>query len=145
MMHDLPSGAKLNVTPLSFLEAREVTQGFLREVAKIPDFRVDKELVATIAALGGAADQESDPRETAAKLAAILAFKSPLCALIGSPEVSTLVDKCFVKSTYNDAKITSDTFSDPKRWGDFIYCAFWALQENVSPFFANLASSLGTS
>lgn len=121
----LPSGAVLSVQPLSYEKAWNVTQILLKELEVINldlksiDF---KELMAMD----------------------ILVLKGPICAFLGSPKVLEAAKECFTKCLYNDTKIDSMTFEKKESRGDFIFCCFYALKENVSPFFGSLVSALST-
>lgn len=123
MRHELPSGAYLDVTPLSYEQAWDVAQSLLREIQKLDiDLRGVKidEFLATD----------------------IVAFKGPICGILGSPVVQNAVKLCFTRCCYNQVKIDKDTFEDVDKRGDFLFCAFYALRENVLPFFGSLASFL---
>jgi hypothetical protein len=123
MRTELPSGAYIDVTPLPYAQAWDVAQTLLREVEKLNiDLRglnLD-ELMATD----------------------IVAIKGPICAVLGSPTVLNAVKLCFNRCTYNLAKIDDKTFEPVEARGDFLFCAFYALKENVHPFFGSLVSYL---
>ena len=126
MRHELPSGAYLDVTPLSYAQAWEVAQTVIREVEKI---NVDLKGVDFDNFL--ATD--------------VLAFKGPVCVLLGSPTIQHAIKNCFVRCCYNQVKIDDHTFEPVEKRGDYLFCAFYALKENVYPFFGSLASFLKTS
>lgn len=126
MRKELPSGAYLDVTPLSYAQAWEVAQTVIREVEKMNlDLKgVDLEnLLATD----------------------VLVFKGPICALLGSASIQSAIKLCFVKCCYNQVRIDDHTFDPLEHRGDFLFCAFYALRENVYPFFGSLVSFLKTS
>ena len=131
MKHELPSGAYIDVTPLPYAQAWEVAQTLLRVIEQI---NVDlhgidlEQLMATD----------------------VLVLKGPICALLGSRDIQSAVKLCFTRCCYssinvNPIKIDDHTFEPVERRGDFLFCAFYALKENVFPFFGSLASFLKTS
>lgn len=123
MRQELPSGAYLDVTPLSYAQAWDVAQTMMREVQKLElDLRgMDFEALLV-----------SD----------IVMFKGPICALLGSPVMQNMVKLCFGKCCYNQVRIDDTTFEAVEKRGDFLFCAFYALRENVYPFFGSLVSYL---
>jgi hypothetical protein len=126
MRQELPSGAYLDVTPLSYAQAWEVAQTVIKVVEKVQlDLRgIDFEsLLATD----------------------IIAFKGPLCAILGSPEMNNAVKLCFNRCSYNQVRIDDKTFEPVDARGDYLFAAFYALRENVYPFFGSLVSFLKTS
>lgn len=122
----LPSGAKFEVQALSYESAWLVTQSLIREIEKT-DIKELKGLDFTQIM---AAD--------------ILALRGPVCSILSSQLVLDAVKQCFVKCRYNDSKIDSMTFENKAARGDFLPAAWYALKENVSPFFESLVSLLKT-
>lgn len=121
----LPSGAVLEVQPLGYEKAWGVTQILLKELETI---KVDLKTVDLKELMG----------------MDVLVLKGPICAILGSPKVLEAAQQCFSKCLYNKTKIDSMTFESKQARGDFLFCAFYALKENVSPFFESLASALST-
>lgn len=123
MRQELPSGAYLDVTPLPYAQAWDVAQTLLREVEKI--------------------DLDLKGMDFEALLVSdIVAFKGPFCAVLGSPTVQNAVKLCFNRCCYNQVRIDEQTFESVERRGDYLFCAFYALKENVYPFFGSLVSFL---
>lgn len=120
----LPSGAKLEITPLPYLKAWGVSQVLAKEVEKIgldmKEFKsIDfKNLLAVDA----------------------LSFKNPLCALLASESILEAAKTCMERCTYNGLRIDEDTFERIEARQDFLPVVFSVLKENISPFFANLFS-----
>jgi hypothetical protein len=129
MRQELPSGAYIEITPLSYEQAWDVAQSLLREVQKLD---------VNIEAL------EFDEKDQA-KIDPI-AFKGPICGILSSPIAQNAVKLCFTRCLYiqgtSQAKIDKDTFEPVERRGDFLFCAYYALKENVYPFFGSLVSLL---
>lgn len=123
MKYDLPSGKPFLVTPLPYEQAWEVTQTVLSEVEKIQlnlkGVNLD-DLMATD----------------------ILELKGPICSFLSSPKILNAAKLCFGKCSYDSIRVDKDTFESLEGRGDFLYCAFYALKENVAPFFGNLTSFL---
>ena len=119
----LPSGAKLDITLLPFDEA----WGVVQTVSKILE-GINVDLSGIDLAAINAAD--------------VLAFKSPLCSILGSREVIEAAKICFKRCTYDGIKIDSQTFEKRESRADYIPAVYYVIKENVSPFFANLISAL---
>jgi hypothetical protein len=120
----LPSGAKLEITPLPYFKAWAVTQKVTRAVEKIDiDLKgVDfKNIMITD----------------------IVNLKSPICALLSSDEIIEAAKECFTRCTYNGVKINDETFEPIASRKDFLPCVFYALRANISPFFSNLLTFFG--
>lgn len=129
----LPTGAVLSITPLAYKDAWHVAQAILKELErlKIDLGSIDLEQLAKV-------DAKDMPK-------IFLALKDPICGLLSSQKIVENVDKCFEKCTYNNARVKSDTFEAREARKDYLYASFYALWENVSPFFEGLSSSLQTS
>lgn len=121
MQFDLPSGAKLDVTPLAYEKAWEIAQNAIR-VFKDMDINVQ------------GADLQEFLRTD------IMSLKNPVCTLLTSSFLMPSVREAWTRCTYNGVKIDSMTFHSAEARGDFLFCAFYALKENILPFFAGLAS-----
>ena len=123
MRTELPSGAYLDVTPLPYAQAWDVAQNLLREVQKL-DLN-----------LKGMAVEELLVTD-------IVMLKGPICAILGSPVMQNMVKLCFGKCCYNQVRIDDSTFEPVENRGDYLFAAFYALKENVFPFFGSLVSYL---
>jgi len=131
--YDLPSGAVLDVTPLPYGEAWDVASTILKEIDKVD-----------IKALAGFDLPNSDDFRKFIT-ANINDVKSPLCLILSSKKVLESAHACFKKCTYNDIRINGQTFESIESRKDFLMAAFYAIKENVMPFFEGLLSSLSAS
>ena len=119
----LPSGTELDITLLPYEDAWEVQSvvATVLEQMKIDLKGLDlKNLLATD----------------------MLQFKGPILHLLSSKDVKDAAQKCFVKCTYSNRRIDSQTFEPKAARGDFIPAMFHVLKENISPFFGGLLSIL---
>jgi hypothetical protein len=120
---DLPSGAVLDITPLPYEQAWGISQivaGVIEDI-EINIADVDK----------------GDWKATD-----VLNLKKPLCKIISNKEVIDAAKQCWERCTYNKLRIDGQTFEKIEARQDFIYAAFYAIKENISPFFASLALNL---
>jgi hypothetical protein len=120
---ELPSGSKFEVQPLSYEGAWAVTQTLLKEIEKTE---------LNLKGMDFKALSQTD----------VLNFKGPICSLLASQAVLESAKSCFKKCRYNDLPIDSMTFEKKEARGDFLYCCWHALRENILPFFGSLVSSL---
>jgi hypothetical protein len=120
----LPSGSKLEITPLPYLKAWGVSQDVLKEIKKL---ELDISTLKTI-----------DFQNLMAVDA--LTFTGPLCEILASERILEAAKTCMERCTYNGLKIDSDTFEKIEARQDFLPVVFSVLKENISPFFANLFS-----
>jgi hypothetical protein len=123
--HTLPSGAVFDVTPLAYGRAWGVTQALLK---------VAEKLEIDVAGMDFKALAATD----------VLKFKGPLCTLLASEVMQAAAETCLERCTYNGVKITDQTFETDAGRGDYLIAAFYALKENVSPFFRAAISFLET-
>ena len=70
-------------------------------------------------------------------------ISSIFLALDSSPEVFKCLFECLKKSTYNDVKITMETFDKDDARQDLYEVFFYCLKVNIYPFFKPLLSRLG--
>jgi len=70
-------------------------------------------------------------------------LSSVLMALDSSEEVFNCLFECLKKSTYNDARITMETFENEEARLDLYEVFFYCLKVNIYPFFKPLLSRLG--
>lgn len=124
-LYDLPSGAVLDVTPLPYGEAWAVAQTVIKEIETL-DLKIDFTNMKSFEQLD------------------LVALKGPFCAILSSQKVLEAVQKCFKKCLVEKLKIDGQTFEKPESRKDFLPAAFYAMKENVYPFFDGLLSSLGT-
>lgn len=137
MDRELPSGAKLAGGLLPYGEAWAVSQTILNEIKRlnIDVSKIDVDAFSNV---------KLDAKFDRSHLELFLAIKDPLCALLGSSKIVEAVDHCFKKLTYNNLRIGGQTFESKEARQDYLFAAYYALWENVSPFFAGLSSSLQT-
>lgn len=69
---------------------------------------------------------------------------SILMALDSSPEIFEAMFKCLEKSTYNNIKITKETFEPEQARADLYEVFYYCLKVNVYPFFKSLLSKFGS-
>lgn len=119
----LESGSALKVTPLPFMEAVEIKQSVADELTKI---EVDLSGIDLLKL------RDTD----------VIRFSKPLLQILSNKKIAQAAQKCFKRCTYNGIRIDENTFEDVKARQDYLPCAFHALKENLSPFFASLVSSL---
>lgn len=112
----LPSGDEFNITPLPFDESWEISQNILHE---IKDLNINLEGV----------DFES------IKDADVIRFMGPICHILSSHNIRDKVIQCFKRCNINGQKVGFE-----EKRGDYVFAAFYALKENVYPFFENLAT-----
>lgn len=121
----LPSGAILDITLLPFEEAWTVVQTITKVLEGI---HIDLKEVdfANI----GATD--------------VFNLKSPICAVLSNKDIIDAARICFKRTLYNGIKIDGHTFETKDSRKDFLPVVYHVIKENISPFFANLLSLLGT-
>lgn len=111
----LPSGAKLKITPSSFAVAKELFQAVTEELKE----------------LNISATTEID----------INLFKDLFCTGLSSKKIEKCLWECIKKATYNDLKITEDTFEPVEAREDYIQVMFEVAKENIAPFMKSLFAS----
>lgn len=119
--HTLPSGAILDVTPLPYEEAWGVTQSFLKIIEHL---KID------IKGIDFSAFQALD----------VLSFAHPICSVLSSKEAMEAARTCFKRCTIDGRKIDGTSFESCDARTDFLFAAFYALKENIAPFFVGLRS-----
>jgi hypothetical protein len=62
--------------------------------------------------------------------------------VISSKDILEAARTCWNRCAYDGRRIDSNTFEPVKARGDFLYCAFHALWENIYPFFGTVTSIL---
>jgi len=125
---ELPSGSILEVQLLSFEEAWNIFQLFSKTIEEmnmdIKDFSFFK--------------QDDDKRNFT--FVDFLKLKGPICSILSNKSLSEAGVRCLDRCIYNGLKIDRRTFDSQEARGDFLPSLFYALKENVSPFFGNLIS-----
>lgn len=122
MKYDLPSGAVFDVTIMPYEKAWALSQTAIKLLGEMKvDIPVGIDMTAFL---------KED----------VLALKGPICAVLSSPVLMPAVKEAWGRCSYNGLKIDPMTFNAPEARGDFLYCAFYALKENIAPFFASLSS-----
>ena len=116
MEYELPSGSKLDVTPLDFGEAFAVFQ----QVAKIIGL-----LELDLAAIGIGKDFLAQD---------LVKFKRPLAQVLSNHELEKAGKQCLKKCTYNGLKVTDSTWNDIEARKDYLFAMFFALKDNCGPF-----------
>lgn len=112
----LPSGAILKVTVAPFTESRSLYQAFLEEMRglKIDDLaEIDVNL-----------------------------FKDLACVALASKKVEAALWVCMKRVTYNDLKVTEDTFEPEAARDDYFKVCWEVARLNVSPFMKSLSAEL---
>lgn len=113
----LPSGAKLKITPSSFAVAKDLFQAVTEEMK----------------GLSISSSTEID----------INLFKDLFCSGLSSKKIEKCLWECMKKATYNDLKITEDTFEPVEARQDYLQVMFEVAKENISPFMKSLFASFG--
>lgn len=110
----LPSGATLRVSLSPFGTSRALYQAILDEVKNLkldPKADVDVNL-----------------------------FKDLFCTLLASKKVEAQVWECMKKATYNNIRITEDTFEPEEARQDYFEVMMNVAKENVMPFMKSLSA-----
>jgi len=109
--HELPSGAKLEITLAPFRIARELEKAVALELKAIS---ID----------AGASVENS--------------LKDLILVNVYSNPIEAALQKCMERVTYNGLKITPDTFEDAKAREDYHAVCFHVAEENLRPFLKSL-------
>lgn len=110
----LASGAKLHITLSPFKDAKALYQALLEEARTL---KLD-------------AEAEAD----------FNFFKDVFCTAFSSKRVETALEKCFERCTYNDKRITADTFEPAEAREDYMQVCLEVAQHNVHPFTKSLSA-----
>ncbi len=73
---------------------------------------------------------------------AINVIKNMVASVILSDEIDSALKPCLDRSTYNNKRITQETFEDEIARGDYLMVLKEVLEYNLTPFFSNLLSML---
>lgn len=72
------------------------------------------------------------------------AMAQAILSIAGSVDVERALFPCLSKSTYDDAKITPETFDDLKAREEYFKIVSLCIKLNIFPFFKNLGSLYST-
>jgi len=112
---DLPSGAKLKVTPAPFKDAKALYQACLEELKGL---NLDPK-------------QEIDANF----------FKGLFCVGFSSQKIEAALYKCFQRCTYNGNRIVDDSiFEDVDARDDYFMVCFEVAKANIMPFTKSLSA-----
>lgn len=130
MEKTLDSGAVLNVTMAPFKDGNDLRKAVLRELETVRiSFDLDIGKVKEIFTKGGGDE-------------VVNAIKNLILKLASSEEIEARVWKCLERATYDNVKITKETFEPEAARGDYLIVLKEVLWFNLSPFFKNLSSML---
>lgn len=101
----------MKITPGSFDESRALFQACMAELKTIH--------------IGGDVQMRS-------------VWKDLLCTGLSSPAIDTALTKCLNRCTYNDLRISLDTFEPEAARGDFIPVCLEVAEVNLAPFMKSL-------
>jgi len=121
----LPSGAVLELQMADFKSANRLRKAVLRELQGV---KVDLDL--------GSLDLSADIETLAGTN--LNTIKNLICQVAGSDAIETEFFACAARCLYNNAKITEQTFEDPKSREDFIPVAMEVIKFTLRPFFKGL-------
>lgn len=112
----LPSGAKLEITPAPFADAKRLYAALASEMKKT-EIKSEDQLGVNL-------------------------LKNVVCAFIDSPDVSAAIEVCFQRCTYNGTRIAdpNEIFDSVKAREDFLTVCKEVVKENVGPFTKNLSA-----
>lgn len=125
MKYILPSGAELEVTLLDFEPAFEISQAVTRFVGLL-----DVDLKSL----------EVEKWKTVSDID-VNAIKRPLSQILSNSDLTKAANKCLVKCTYNNQRISEKTWNAPEARKDYFHAMFYALKDNIYPFFEGVFSS----
>jgi hypothetical protein len=113
----LPSGAKLKITVSSFAVARDLFQAVSEELKGL-HFEHSTEIDIGF-------------------------FKDLFCTGMASKKIEKCLWECMKKATYNDLRISEDTFEPVEAREDYIPVMLEVAKENLVPFTKSLYASFG--
>lgn len=108
----LPSGAVLKITLAPFEDSRGLYQTLLEEL-KYLKLDMNAEIDGNL-------------------------LKDIFCSGFSSKKVEAALWKCMLRATYNDAKISIDTFEPAEAREDYLTVCFEVAKENIMPFTKSL-------
>ena len=115
----LPSGAKLEISLPSFTEAHNLQKAVAAELKGIT---LDPTMDLTSPDL----------------------LKTLFCTALSSDKILECIFACMKRCTYNDSKMSMDTFEEENARQDFNIACFEIAQEALGPFVKNLSVLLKT-
>ncbi len=110
---DLPSGAKLKISMAPFAESKALFKAVLEEAKSI------------------GIDAQKDITD-------INMYKEIFCAGFSSKKIDDCLKPCLGRCTYNDSKITDDTFESAGSREDYLIVCYEVAVDNISPFLKSL-------
>lgn len=113
----LPSGATLKITLAPFTQSRDLYQAFLEELKGLkidPTEEVDASFIKDLG-----------------------------CVALTSKKVETALWTCMQRATYNDLKITLDTFEPEASRDDYFTVCLEVAKVNIQPFTKSLYAQYG--
>lgn len=109
----LPSGAELRITLAPFADSKALYQAVLEELKSLK------------------LNEEDD-------IGANL-IKDLFCVGFSSKKIESALNKCFERVTYNDLKISSDTWEPIEARDDYMKACMEVAKENILPFVKSLS------
>lgn len=108
----MPSGAVLKITLAPFPVSKALYQAIMEELRSV---KID------------------ETEEVGVNL-----FKDLFCMGFSSKKIDAAIAECLKRVTYNDEKITVDTFEPEVARGDYLIVCLKVVEENLAPFTKNL-------
>jgi hypothetical protein len=125
MKYTLPSGAELEVTLLDFEPAFEISQIVTKFVGLLD---IDLKSLEV-------------EKWTSISDVDVNAIKRPLSQILSNSDLVKAANKCLVKCLYNNIRISDKTWNEPSARKDYYHAMFYALKDNIFPFFEGVFSS----
>lgn len=125
MKYKLPSGAELEVTLLDFEPAFEISQTVTKFLGLL-----DVDLKAL----------EVEKWKSINDID-VNAIKRPLAQILSNSDLTKAANKCLAKCLYNNVRINEKTWNAPEARKDYYHAMFYALKDNIYPFFEGVFSS----
>lgn len=114
----LPSGAELKITPSEFKVSRELFQALLEEL-KGTKMDPEKEIDSNF-------------------------FKDIFCTGFSSKRIEYSLGRCMERATYNNLKITDETWEPVEAREDYLMTCFEVAKVNIAPFTKSLYAQFST-
>ena len=67
-------------------------------------------------------------------------MKNIICSAISSDKIMNCLNVCMKRCTYNNLKITNDTFEPEEARGDYLQCCVEVAKANLLPFLKGLTA-----
>lgn len=117
---DMPSGAKLKVTPADYKVSWSLFQSLI-EIAK--DLKIDLNMLKNF---------------DLKRQECLEAVKDLVCSGLSSKKVEACLADCMKRALYNDLKIDNQTFDADEARGDYIMVCVEVAKANLLPFLKTL-------